>query len=245
MTGGRTGVVLAAGFGSRLREEDPGRLKPLTEVAGRPLMLRTLDTLAAAGCDRAVIVVGFQGARVEAAIASAYDGPLALSFVENPHYDLANGVSVLAARPAVGDDPFVLTMADHVFSEAFARIAAATTPPDSGAALLVDRNIDAVFDLDDATKVRTDGDRIVAIGKALDAYDAIDTGMFVATAGLFDALEAVRRATGDASLSDGVARLCAEDRMRAVDVHGAFWQDVDTPQMLAHAEARLAAGAGG
>ncbi|RMG95110.1 MAG: nucleotidyltransferase [Deltaproteobacteria bacterium] len=239
----RTGVVLAAGFGSRLRADDPGRLKPLAEVAGRPLMLRTLSTLERAGCDRVVIVVGFEGERIAAAVRDAYEGPLPLTFVENARYDLANGVSVLTARDEVTSPEFVLTMADHVFSDRVADLAKATQPPDRGAALLVDRRIDKVFDLDDATKVRTEGGRIVEIGKHLSNYDAVDTGLFVATDGLFDALDAVYAARGDASLSEGIAALAREGRMRAVDIGDGFWQDVDTPEMLAHAEMRLRSGA--
>ena len=40
-----TGVVLAAGFGSRLREHDPAAVKPLTQVAGKPLLVGAIDGL--------------------------------------------------------------------------------------------------------------------------------------------------------------------------------------------------------
>jgi choline kinase len=44
----------------------------------------------------------------------------------------------------------------------------------------------------EATKVRRDGSRIVAIGKDLVEYDALDTGVFVCSPLLFDALERSR-----------------------------------------------------
>ena len=54
-----------------------------------------------------------------------------------------------------------------------------------------------------------DGDRITAIGKDLGAYDALDTGLFVCSPTLFDALDA-RDAGGDTTLSGGIRQLAAQ-----------------------------------
>jgi 1L-myo-inositol 1-phosphate cytidylyltransferase len=240
VTSPRRGVILAAGFGSRLRGDDDGRLKPLTAVAGIPLIFRALRSLELAGCATIVIVLGYRSDELRRAIAEGYDGRAQVDFVINERFDLANGVSLLAAREHVGDD-FVVAMADHVLGDEVMVLARAHTAPANGATLLVDRRIDEVFDLDDATKVRTQGTRLVDIGKQLHTYDCIDIGVFVCTAGLLAALESVLEATGDASLSQGVAQLARTGRMTVLDVGNGFWQDVDTPDMLAHAEACLGA----
>lgn len=231
----RTGVILAAGFGSRLAAENPDSIKPLTQVAGRPLMLRTLASLRRAGCDRVVVVVGYRGELIREQVSRAYDGPLELAFVTNERFDLANGVSVLAARPHVPGE-FVLTMADHVFGDEVMDVAATAAPPDGGATLLVDRKLAEVFDMDDATKVRTTDGLIREIGKQLSDFDAVDTGLFVCTHGLFDALQSELDARGDASLSDGMKRLADGGLASVTDVGPGRWQDVDTPEMLAQAE---------
>ena len=239
--GGRTGLVLAAGFGSRLAGTASGTdLKPLTPVAGTPLALRTLRGLERAGCGRVVVVLGHEPDEVRAGIEAAYDGPLGLAFVVNDRYAEPNGVSVLAARGHL-DGPFVLTMADHVVGDEVWDLVRAHRPAPGGATLLVDYKLPSIFDMDDATKVRTEGGRVVEIGKGLAAFDAVDTGVFVCTDGLLDALDAEDRERGGAALSDGVRRLAAEGRMAALDVGDGFWQDVDTPAMLAHAEERLRA----
>ena len=49
--------------------------------------------------------------------------------------------------------------------------------------IAVDRKLDSIFDLEDAMKVQTCGDRITNIGKNLSHYDAIDTGLFVCPVG--------------------------------------------------------------
>ncbi len=233
----RTGVVLAAGFGSRLADgRADATLKPLTPVAGRPLIERTLDSLALAGCSRVVTVLGYQAQHIERQIREAYHGPLDLAFVYNPHYEKSNGLSVLAARHHISDE-FILVMADHVLGDGLMRTAANHTPPSGGASLLVDYKLDSIFDMDDATKVLTDeSGLIVSIGKQLADFNCIDTGVFICTSGLIAALETYYTEHGDASLSQGVQALSESRKMMGVDIGDGFWQDVDTPEMLAYAE---------
>lgn len=235
----QTGVVLAAGFGSRLagtsRETD---LKPLTPVAGKPLMLRILSSLEKAGCSRAVIVLGYSADVIEQRIKSAYQGDLNLIFATNREYKLSNGLSVLAAAPFI-DGNFLLTMADHIFGDDVMSLAGNHTPSENGATLLVDYKLDTIFDMDDATKVLTSGDQIRSIGKEIKEYNCVDTGLFVCTESLVDAIHEVYRKHGDASLSHGVHILSARGDMAVLDIGNGFWQDVDTPAMLAEAERQL------
>lgn len=237
----RTGVVLAAGFGSRLAGTAAATdLKPLTPVAGMPLIVRTLRSLEQAGCRRAVIVLGYQPETLRAGIEEVYTGPLDLVFTINEHYDRQNGLSLLSARPALheaadADASFVLVMADHVLGDEIMALARRCNPAPGHAALLVDYKLDAIFDMDDATKVRVAGGRVQAIGKALADFNAVDTGVFVGTNGLLEAVDSVCQERGDASLSDGVRLLASSGRMDALDIEDGFWQDVDTPAMLQHA----------
>jgi choline kinase len=92
----------------------------------------------------------------------------------------------------------------------------------------------------EATKVRLDGDRIVQIGKHLDRWHALDTGLFVFTPALFDALDEAQL-EGETTLSAGVQRLAARRVMRGVRIGGASWCDVDTLADLRTAESLLAA----
>ena len=82
------------------------------------------------------------------------------------------------------------------------------------------------------------GDEVVRIDKGLREFNAVDTGMFLCTPALFDALNAVDGPDGCA-LSDGVRALARDGKVRAFDVGDGFWQDVDTPEMLAHGEKNL------
>jgi 1L-myo-inositol 1-phosphate cytidylyltransferase len=233
----RTGVILAAGFGSRLAGTVKSTsLKPLTPVAGIPLIFRTIHSLEVAGCSKIVIVLGYAYEEIKSDIEQIYTGTTPVVFVRNNQYKLANGVSVLAAMSEVEGDEFVLTMADHILSDEMMILAAKHNPPVNGATLLVDYKIDSIFDMDDATKVYEENGLIVRIGKMIQDYNCIDTGVFVCTKGLTDFIQSVYQEKGDASLSDGVQALSSRKKMRVLDIKDSFWQDIDTPEMLNYAE---------
>ncbi|MBW2149166.1 MAG: NTP transferase domain-containing protein [Deltaproteobacteria bacterium] len=235
----RTGLILAAGFGTRLNgAQTATHIKALVPLNGKPLILHTLENLEKAGCGRVVVVVGWEAEKARQEIGEIYQGPMELFFAHNPRYELQNGVSVLAGREYIETD-FILTMADHWFEEKIMKGICGHHPPESGATLCVDYKIDLIFDIDDATKVLEQNGLIHAIGKDLSRFNCIDTGVFVCTGALFDALERVYRDRGDASLSEGVQALADRGKMAVLDIGDALWQDIDTPQMMSHAEALL------
>jgi MurNAc alpha-1-phosphate uridylyltransferase len=57
-------MVLAAGLGTRMRPITDTLPKPLVEIAGRTLLDRGLDALAAAGVEKAVVNVHHLGAMI-------------------------------------------------------------------------------------------------------------------------------------------------------------------------------------
>jgi choline kinase len=223
-------LIIAAGHGSRLREVSPS--KPLTRIAGVPLIERVIRAAAAGGASAFTVVTGHEAARVEAFLATLTD--LTIDTVRVADWDLPNGHSVLAGAARIAGD-YLLTMADHLFDPSI--VSALIAAPPAPLTLAVDRGLaGALLDMDDATKVETGADgAIVRIGKALARFDAVDTGLFRATPALADAIGA-----GGGSLSEGVQRLADRGQARTLDVTGRFWLDVDDPVALAKAEALLA-----
>src|SRR6266513_642687 len=180
-------VILMEGEGSRLRGAGKNLLKPFVPVLGRPLISYTLDALIRAGIKTVHFVVGYESERMIAQLKRLVPSGVSASFIENPDWRKQNGISLLAAAGHVGA-PFLLTMSDHLFDGAiFDRFLVNFDP-----ALLniaVDRKLDSIFDLDDAMKVQTRGNKAVAIGKDLLEFDAIDTGLFVCPLEIFEYLE--------------------------------------------------------
>lgn len=237
----RQAVILAAGKGTRIRSGDDDAPKPLHMLAGLTLIKRTVLTLQRAGVERVYVVVGFMADRLRAALLDDPDyerAGVAIEIIDNRDYELGNGVSLLKAKGHVSG-PFLLSMCDHIYDATLPKLAAASDMQAADLWLCVDRGVDDVYDIDDATKVRTSDDRIVDIGKALTDYDAIDCGVFAVSQPFLDCLEEELADRGDCSLSDGVRRLAAKQRARVIDIGSAFWQDVDTPEARAHGERAL------
>ena len=222
-------LIIAAGHGSRLREISPS--KPLTPVAGKPLIEHVILAAAAGGASAFTVVTGHEADRVEAFLAGL-DQPI--ESVRVADWDLPNGHSVLAGARRIDGD-YLLMMADHLFDPDIVRRLIAAPP--AALTLAVDRDLaNPLLDLDDATKVETgSAGAILRIGKALEHFDAIDTGLFRATPALAEAIGA-----GGGSLSEGVQRLADRGKAHTLDATGSRWLDIDDPAALAKAEAMLA-----
>jgi len=232
----RQALVLAAGNGDRFKNRTR-ESKLLEPVLGRPLILRTIETAREAGIRVFEIVVGYHADRVREAIERHAPRDLTLHFTYNQDWHLENGVSVLAARTRLRSR-FALLMGDHLFAaRTLGQLLLARVNPDESL-LAVDSRPTTPEIAAEATKVRLSGSRVVAIGKALTEYDALDTGLFVCAPALFDALEAAR-ANGDTTLSGGIRILAGRGLMRSFDVGDATWCDIDTIEDLHSAESLL------
>lgn len=222
-------LIIAAGEGRRLRDVSPS--KPLTPIAGVPLIERVIRAAAAGGASAFTVVTGHEAARVEAFLAALTD--FRIRTVRTADWTLPNGHSVLTGAEAIDGD-YLLAMSDHLFDPTIVRRLIAAAP--AALTLAVDRDLEnPLLDLDDATRVETGAaGAIVRIGKALGRYDSIDTGLFRATPAL---AAAIRAAPG--SLSEGVQRLADEGRARTLEVTGLPWLDVDDRKSLAQATAAI------
>jgi 3-dehydroquinate synthase len=226
-------LIPAAGRGARL--DRPGTPKPLVEVDGVPLIVRTLRQMQAAGVTRVVIVTGYRSAQVRQGILDTPGLNLTLEFVYNRRWRYGLGESIRSVHDRL-DGPFLLAMADHVYdAPLIARMAAAEPEPD-GVVAAVDHQPERIFDLDDAVKVCLEGGRPARFARHATA-EAADAGLFLATPALFDAL----RDCAATDLAHGVDHLAQQGRVRQLPVGHAGWDDVDTPAALVHAELRLRA----
>lgn len=232
-------LIIAAGQGTRLRRIAAS--KPLAEVAGIPLIEHVVRRAAAGGASEFVVVTGYEPEPLEAFLSElAGKSGLPIEIVRNEDWDRPNGLSVLAAEARL-DPEFILLMSDHLFDPAILSDMIAADRMGAALTLGADHEVDnPLLDLDDATKIELgEQGRIRRIGKTLAHYDAIDTGVFVATPALLEALRASLAAGGTGSLSEGVQALADAGRAFTRDTGGRWWLDVDDEAAFAKAEAAL------
>lgn len=230
-------LIIAAGEGTRLRTRGPS--KPLVELQGKPLVAHVIERLKTGGVTSCVVVTGYLRDQLEPELARiSQTVGIPIQTVANDAWHLANGVSVLAARPLLAET-FLLSMCDHLVDPAIiARVRQAATPARPG--LAVDFNMqNPDVDMDDVTRVFVERDAILKIGKHLPSYNGFDCGIFAGSAVLLTALETVRQTRPSVSISDGVAALAAP--LRAIDVTGLRWIDVDDAAMFERASVWVAA----
>ena len=232
-------LIIAAGQGTRLRGIAPS--KPLARVGGLSLIEHVVKAAATAGATGFVVVTGYEPEALEAMLGDlAVRTGLPVDIVRNPEWQRPNGLSVLAAEPKLPGE-FALLMSDHLFDPAILTGMIASDRTGAALTLAADFAVDDPrLDLDDATKIEIgQGGRIARIGKTLERYDAIDTGIFIATPALFQALRSSLARGGSGSLSEGVQALAEAGLAFVHDCGGRWWLDVDDEAAFAKAEAAL------
>ncbi|MBO8131390.1 MAG: NTP transferase domain-containing protein [Candidatus Marinimicrobia bacterium] len=230
-------IILAAGKGSRMNMR--GVPKPLIPFLGMPLIERVILTFKNFGIGEFIVVLGYKADVVREFLSGLIEKyNIKIEFTYNNEWDRENGLSLLAGKDFV-NEPFILTMTDHLFDEKiidrFLRYV--KDKKSEGILLAVDKkkeNIDHI-DLKDVTKVYTVDSKIIRIGKDLDQYNAFDTGLFYCTPEVFDAAEkAIKK--GKTTLSDVVLEMAARDKAFVFDILEEIWFDIDTEPMFKRAE---------
>ncbi|MCA8941508.1 MAG: NTP transferase domain-containing protein [Planctomycetes bacterium] len=105
----RTAVVMAGGFGSRLRPLTDDTPKPLLEVGGRVLLYRILDHLQHHGFDRLFLSVHYLADRVRDAVGDGSDWGMTVDYLEEDE-PLDTGAGLVLLEDV--DEPFLIINGD-------------------------------------------------------------------------------------------------------------------------------------
>ena len=235
MSAGRaTGVILAAGAGTRLNGSDVVRPKCLARFGGSTLIELQMRALAACGIADVVVVVGYEGARVRQACGSG------VRFVENTRFEETNSLySLWLAQPLL-PGPFVVMNCDVLFHPSLLRDLLTARHED---ALLVSYpEPDAPPFGPEEMKVRVRRGRVVDIRKDMpdDEIDGENVG--IARFGRAGAAHLWRKA--DEIVRAGSLRVWAprafgafaeERALFAIGTRGLPWTEIDTPDDYRHA----------
>jgi MurNAc alpha-1-phosphate uridylyltransferase len=229
-------IVLAAGLGTRMRPYNGQVPKPLVEIGGKSLIDYSLDRLADAGVERAVVNVHHIADAVEQHLASRRRPHIVIS--DERAELLGTGGGIAKALPQLGDTPFFLVNSDTVWLDGvkpnFVRLAEAFDPEAMDALLLLAPTTESIgysgrgdFAMlpDGRLRRRAESEVVpfVYAGAAI-----LSPALFAdAPAGAFPLTPLFDRAGG-------------KDRLFGLRLEG-LWMHIGTPEAVAAAEAALAA----
>jgi len=224
-------MILAAGRGERMRPLTDHCPKPLLAVGGKPLIVRHIERLAAAGITHLVINHAHLGHMLEAALGDGSAFGVRIRWSPEPPGALETAGGIRQALQFLGENPFLVVNGD-IFCEAdfapLTRIAARLSPDGDLAHLLLidnpEHNPQGDFALDNE-RVRSDGESCLTF-----------SGIAAYHPALFASLEAGK----PARLAPLLRTAMGIDRVSGEHYRGR-WVDVGTPERLAQLDARLCA----
>ena len=228
--------VLAAGLGTRMRPYNGHIPKPLVEVGHKSLIDYSLDRLAVAGVETAVVNVHHLADALERHLATRQRPQIVIS--DERAELLGTGGGIAKALPLLGGKPFFLVNSDTVWLDGvrpnFTRLAEAFDPKAMDALLLLAPTTDSIgytgrgdfAMLPDGRLRRRAENQVVPF---------VYAGAAILTPALFADAPA-----GAFSLTSLFDRAGDAGRLYGLRLEG-IWMHVGTPEAVAAAEAALAA----
>lgn len=230
-----TAMVLAAGFGKRLRPITDKIPKPLVKVGGRAMLDRALDALVESKISRAVINVHYLGEQISAHCERRDDINCIIS--DESDAILETGGGTVRALPLLGNRPFALLNADTFWIDhgvpTLQRMIDAFDDSKMDILLLLCRAGDATGHSggDDFTMA---GDGKLVRAKNSDGDGYIYAGAAIYNPSVFDPDRKEPH-----SLNLYFDQAIAQHRLSGIILEDGHWITVGTPQGLADANAKL------
>lgn len=233
------GLVLAGGRGTRLRPLTHTRAKQLLPIAGEPILHHILNDMGAAGLTECVIVVSPDtGPAIRAACAGSFAGMAITYVVQEEPLGLAHAVAT--ARPALGDDNFLLVLGDNVLRGGVG----------PAVATFADRQPDALILLAQVEHpeqfgvAELAGERVVRLVEKpqVPPSDLALVGVYIFTPAIHASIERLSpSARGEYEITDAIQGLIDEGlRVSHRRVDG-WWKDTGKPEDIVEANRLLLA----
>lgn len=106
-------IILAGGFGMRLRSVVSDLPKPMAPVCGRPFLAYLLDMLGKQGCKHAVLSTGYMHEKIEQYFGDSYQGLMLSYAIEDT--PLGTGGGIMNALQCCQGDEVVVMNGDTMF----------------------------------------------------------------------------------------------------------------------------------
>lgn len=232
---GPAAMVLAAGYGQRMRPLTDTRPKPLIEVRGKPLIDYGLDRLRAAGVSKIVINVHHLPEQIEAW--SQQHKAIHIEISDERQELLDTGGGVAKALPLLGDAPFLVINSDSIWIDgaepALGRLLHTWNDTAMDCLLLL-CHLDRTVGYDGRGDFVLSDDGRVARRTSSDAGAMVYSGAYLVHPRLFQ-----HAPSGKFSMNVLWDMAIREGRLSGI-AHTGKWIHVGTPDAIAKAERALA-----
>ncbi len=211
-------MILAAGYGKRLRPLTDHTPKPLVEIGGKPMIVHHLEKLSAAGFREAVINLGHLGSKIPEALGDGRAWGMSIAYSDEGPDPLETGGGLAKALPLLGDDTFLVVNGDVWCDMDFAQIPKELPPED-----------DAMLYLVPKPAWRERGDfSLTAQGRVVEDEDPqlLYAGIVLYHPRILDGAKVEKF-----SIVPRLRAAIKSDRVGGV-LHSGNWDDVGTPERL-------------
>ncbi|MBX2806111.1 MAG: nucleotidyltransferase family protein [Hyphomicrobiales bacterium] len=228
-------LVLAAGFGARMRPLTDRRPKPLVKLDGKPMIDHVLDRLKDAGVEHAIVNVHYLPEMIEHHLRRRNSPETSISDERDRILD--TGGAVIKARALLGNDAFFVHNSDSVWIEKNG------STLDRMVETWDDRKMDALLLLAPAAgslgysgrgDYHYNEDGAIRRRKGDETADYVFAGVSINHPRLF-----ADSPKGPFSLLRVWDKALSDGRLAAI-AHQGLWMHVGTPEALADAEKRIA-----
>ena len=211
-------MILAAGYGKRLRPLTDHVPKPLIEVGGKPLVVHHLEKLAAAGFCEIVINLGHLGNKIPEVLGDGSSWGVSIAYSDEGPDPLETGGGLAKALPLLGQDVFLVVNGDVWCDLDFAAVPRTLSPDD-----------DALLYLTPRPNWRERGDFSLSTGgRVMEAEnpDLLYTGIALYHPRILDGAKVEKF-----SIVPRLRSAIANNRVAGI-LHEGTWDDVGTPERL-------------
>ena len=210
-------MILAAGYGKRLRPLTDHTPKPLVPVGGKPLIVHHLEKIASAGMTEVVINLGHLGSKIPEALGNGSGWGLSIEYSDEGPDPLETGGGMAKALEFLGTDTFMLVNGDVWCDLDFC-----TTPKK------LDLNDQALLYLVPQPNWRDRGDFSENSGRVIESENPkfLYAGIALYHPSILDGAKVEKF-----SIVPRLKKAISENRVAGI-IHNGEWDDVGTPERL-------------
>jgi CDP-L-myo-inositol myo-inositolphosphotransferase len=229
-------IILAAGYCSRFNFDDNSYKKYMLPLERSNILNYIIIAMHKAGVKKINIIVdqiadtSYLSKLFRKFVEKLDITPPELNFIKNLHPERENGYSLFMGLNHIKSKKFILSMADHVFSDNIYSLILQNYKNEDILLATDPMEINGIYDLDDCTKVYGQDSVIKKIGKNISEYNRLDMGVFIMKSDSIRKIsQNIENKTQKFGVSDVViSSMKSNLKVSFLDFPSTTWLDIDT-----------------